>query len=203
MAAGRRLLVYDRTCTRPPFLTQSWVAGALIARVRGRLDAAYGARDWASALDWLASTDADAPIAEIQFWGHGKWGRIYIDDDILDAGALSSGHPLHPKLEAIRERMNPEARWWFRSCETFGADAGHDFAMRLVDWFGRPAAGHTYIIGPWQSGLHRLEPGQRPDWSTDEGLVEGSPAAPRRAAWSRAWHPRTINCLRMDIPAGW
>ena len=37
--------------------------------------------------------------------------------------------------------------------------AGHDFARAWTDFFGSRAAGHTFIIGYWQSGLHTLAPG--------------------------------------------
>lgn len=197
---GLRLVVYDQTCTARPWLTQSWIAGSLIARARGELDAALGVTSWAEATAWLAEYGEGMPIAEIQYWGHGKWGELFVDEESLDVSALRPGHRLHDSLRRIRARMEPESRWWFRTCETFGAQRGQDFASAWTDFFGCPAAGHTFIIGPWQSGLHNLEPGQRPAWSASEGLAEGSADAPTRALWSRVWRPRTINCLRMRIP---
>jgi len=95
------------------------------------------------------------------------------------------------------------AQWWFRTCETFGADAGHDFARAWTSYFDCRAAGHTYVIGPWQSGLHTLEPGARPHWSADEALIEGSAAEPQRAAWSSRREPNTISCLHGSIPPGY
>src|SRR6185295_12580281 len=111
---------------------------------------------------------ADRPISEVQFWAHGKWGRLYLERQVLDRGALAPGHHLHAGLSALRERLAPGALVWFRSCETFGATAGHDFACGLTDFLGCAAAGHTFIIGYWQSGLHRLEPGMKPAWSATE-----------------------------------
>jgi hypothetical protein len=92
---------------------------------------------------------------------------------------------------------------WFRCCEVFGAHRGIDFAQRLADFLGVRVAGHTYVIGWHQSGLHGLSPGVRADWSPSEGLVEGTPDAPVKARWSVPWAPHTISCLSNTVPAGW
>ena len=39
-------------------------------------------------------------------------------------------------LCALRERLAPNALVWFRTCETFGASAGHDFARAWTDFSG-------------------------------------------------------------------
>jgi Domain of unknown function (DUF4347) len=196
--SGAKLLVFDRTCPR---LSIAWRAGARLYRARGRIDAARGVGTWDGALEWLAAWDA--PIAEIQYWGHGHWGCALVDRDVLDARALESGHAYHHALEAIRERLAPDALIWFRTCETFGANAGHDFAMRLADWSGARVAGHTHVIGLHQSGLHGLRPGSRPSWSTSEGLARGTAEAPERAKQSWPWSTHTITCFDGAVPAAW
>lgn len=206
-SAPLRLMIYDRTCRGRrglPGLSHAWISGALLYRGLGRFDATRGVTTWAEALDWLASF-GDRPIASIQYWGHGKWGSARVADEVLDAGALRPGHPYYARLQAIAARLLPDAAslWWFRTCETLGADAGHDFARRFSDLMGSRVAGHTYIIGPWQSGLHSLAPGERPTWSTQEGLLEGTPAEPTRARWSRRGEPNTIHCLNGALPTGY
>lgn len=201
-----RLMIYDETCTRdwgPLGLTHSWRVGAHLYAGLGRLDAWAGASSWAGALDWLARIQPDRAIGEVQFWGHGRWGLVKIAGEALDASALGPSHRLNPALQRIRERMSPDGQWWFRTCETFGASRGHDFARRFTDFMGCAAAGHTYIIGPWQSGLHRLQPGQQPHWSAWEGLKGGTPDAPQRAFWSGPTAPNTVHCLRGRVPDGW
>jgi hypothetical protein len=203
-----RLMIFDRTCTGKrmrPGLSHAWGSGgALYGTLLRRLDMWQGARSWAEALGWLARAGGDRPIAEVQFWGHGKWGKAFIDREPLGAEALVAGHPLRRDLEAIRERLSgPEALWWFRTCETFGALPGHDWARRLTDFLGCRAAGHTYIIGVWQSGLHSLAPGTAPTWSPQEGLKAGTSAAPQEAEWSRRRAPNTIHCLSGQVPAGY
>lgn len=203
-----RLMIFDKTCTGPklrPGLSHAWwTGGVLYGRLLRRLHAWHGAASWAEALAWVATVQPHRPIAELQFWGHGKWGRAYIGRDLLDAGALRSDHPHHAALAAIRERLvGPEALWWFRTCETFGAAPGQAFAQGLTDFLGCRAAGHTYIIGGWQSGLHSLRPGEVPTWSPLEGVKSGPPEDPREALWSGRRAPNTIHCLSGQVPAGY
>jgi hypothetical protein len=202
-----RLMVFDATCRGRgalPGLSHAWSAGSGLYRAGGNLDHAFGATSWAAALDWIANVGAGEAIAQIQFWGHGKWGSVRMGDEALTIDSLAAGAPHERRLRSIRERLSgPGALWWFRSCETFGAEPGHTFARRWTDYFGCRAAGHSYIIGFWQSGLHSLGPGQTPGWPRDEGLALGTPAAPERALWSRPWLDHTISCLRSTIPTGW
>ena len=203
MSEPLRIMIYDDTCrgdSGPIGLTHSWIAGALLYGAMGRFDASRGFSCWADALAWIAEFEPDREVGEIQFWGHGKWGRAMIDRDRLDVSALEPGSPLHAPLSRIRERMTPDSLWWFRTCETFGAKLGHDFARAWTDFFGCSAAGHTYIIGPWQSGLHRLKPGATIDWELSEGLQAGTPDAPQKSLWSKFRAPNTISCLRGDVP---
>lgn len=196
----KRLLVFDRTCTSGiRGLSPAWSAGAKLYRGLRRIDEARGVASWDEALDWLAGQQE--PISQIQYWGHGKWGLAFVDNDVFDVTALQSYR--QAKLAAIRERLAPDALLWFRTCETFGARAGIDFAERLADFLGCRVAGHTYIIGFHQSGLHGLAPGARADWSPEEGLELGSADAPVRAKWSKPWAPRTITCLGSRIPDDW
>ena len=197
-----RLLVYDRTCKGGSGgnLTHAWALGSKLYKGLRRIDDVKGVASWDEALDWLASYKE--PIDEIQYWGHGKWGYALVDDDRLDASALENG-PRRAKLEAVAERLTPNALVWFRCCEVFGAKRGIDFAERLADFLGVRVAGHTYVIGWHQSGLHGLSPGVRADWSPEEGLVEGTPDAPVKGKWSTPWAPHTISCLSNTVPADW
>lgn len=203
MTKPLRLLLYDDTCRTSRFglgLTHSWIAGACLYGALRRFDHTQGVHSWPQALTWLAEVAHDQPIGEIQFWGHGKWGTLYIAGSALTADVLEPHHPLHPQLCAIRDRLTPQSLWWFRTCETFGGELGQQFARRWTDFFGCPAAGHTYIIGPLQSGLHALRPGEDPAWTSIEGIAEGDAAAPSKALWSVPGAPATISCLRPNLP---
>jgi hypothetical protein len=201
-----RLMLFDRTCTgrrMRPGLSHAWWAGGHLYRGMRRFHAWHGVDDWESGLKWLAAVRPERPIAEIQYWGHGKWGELFVAHEGLSADVLSPGHRLHPHMEAIRERLVPDHLWWFRTCEAFGAVRGQEFARRFTDFFGGRAAGHTYIIGLWQSGLHTLRAGDVPTWSVDEGLSRGTPEQPVEALWSRRREPNTIHFLNGSIPPGY
>jgi hypothetical protein len=196
-----RLMVYDRTAGS---LARAWWGGAKLYRGLGRLDAARGCTSWAEALEWLGSYGVPARIAEVQVWCHGLWGLALMDRERLDRAALSRDHRFHADLGALRERLaGPESLVWFRTCETFGAERGQQFAMALADFLRARVAGHTHVIGFWQSGLHSLAPGQQPSWSPAEGLLEGTPENPRRALASSPNAPHTISALHGRIPADW
>ncbi len=170
----------------------------------GRVDAARGVASWGEALEWLATYEPTRTIGEIQYWGHGRWGRILVGDEVLDAGSLSASHRHRSKLDAVRDRTCGEKTLvWLRTCEAFGAIAGHDFARRLADYFGARVAGHTFVIGGFQSGLHGLRPGMVPSWALDEGLADGTPEAPRRAHVSGPDRPNTITCFDGHVPDEW
>jgi len=199
-------MIYDQTCRgqdgRLP-LSYAWQAGRGLYGGLGRLDAGQGVSSWAEALMWLGVVAPDRQIAEIQFWGHGNWGCALVDRQPLDARALRAGHPLHAGLARVRERLAPEALWWFRTCETLGAAPGQGFARRWTDFFGGRVAGHTHIIGVWQSGLHSLTAGEVPRWSAAEGLATGTPQKPEKALGAAPWRPNTISFLHGTVPAGW
>ncbi len=205
MAEGLRLIVYDATQRRrkPAALGLSWQYGSYLYRALERSDAAYGARSFADAFAWLARHDRSRPIRELQFWGHGKWGRVFIDAESIDRRVLDEGQPHHAGFRAFRERLSPDALVWFRTCETLGATAGRDFAAALGDATGARVAGHTFVIGFFQSGLHSLRPGYAPHWSATEGLASGTADAPRAALASGPHEPSTITCLHGAIPDGY
>ncbi len=204
MTDGLRLIVYDATQRQrsPKMLGLSWQYGTHLYRALGRVDGAHGASSFADALSWLAQHEPTRPVREVQFWGHGKWGCIFIGREMLDRSVLAPGHEHHRAFQAVRERLTPEALLWFRTCETLGARAGHDFAAALADATGARVAGHTFVINFFQSGLHSLRPGQKPHWSADEGLASGSGEAPERAFTSSLDAPNTITCLSGVIPEG-
>jgi hypothetical protein len=204
MSDALRLVVFDVTqrSRRPRALGLSWQYGTHLYRALGRVDGAFGARSFEQALSWLGSYERARPIAELQFWGHGKWGRIFIDRDTLDSRVLRPQSPQHAAFQRFRERLSADALLWFRSCETLGAQPGRDFASALGDFTGARVAGHTFSIGFFQSGLHCLRPGTRPAWSSSEGLSRGSAEAPEQALSSSPQAPNTITCLTGQIPVG-
>jgi len=204
-------MIYDQTCrgrTLLPGLSHAWTLGSWVYRGLRRFDAYQGVSSWAAAFDWLLARSEHHPIAEVQFWGHGKWGCARVGAEPFDRGALVPGHPLYTRITALKPRLQSREPgraplWWFRTCETLGATPGQDFAAHLGDALGSRIAGHTHIIGSWQSGLHSLAPGTCPHWSPDEGLKQGTAEKPLQAHWSGPTRPHTIHCLQGAIPQGY
>lgn len=184
-----RVMIYDATWvgSKPDqwFLTTSWVLGGVLYRLLGRIDAVYGATSWPDALAWLGSVEAGRPISQVQYWGHGTRGRVLIARDPLDRRVLEDDdHVLASALRTARDRLTPDALVWFRTCLAFGGARGHAFASACARFFHCRVAGHTYVIGPLQSGLHTLAPGEVPSWPVDEGTAKGDEP---RSAWQRLY----------------
>ena len=73
--------------------------------------------------------------------------------------------------------------------------------IELADRVGCRVAGHTHVIGFFQSGTHVLRPGETPSWSPTEGVrFDGSEAV--GALGSSPFAPSTITCLHCDPPRG-
>lgn len=208
MRQGLKLVLYDDTCRTDigwgTGLTHTWIAGKMLYRARGVIDDAFGVTSWAQALEWLVARSGEQDIREVQYWGHGKWGRAFVGEESLDVSAFEPDHPLHDALMEVRDRMaDQRALWWFRTCETIGGHAGQAFATAWTHHMRSRVAGHTTIIGPWQSGLHMLAPGTHPQWSPQEGIIEGTAEAPLKARWSTRTQPRTVSALRASVPSKW
>lgn len=190
-----RAVIYDRAAAG---LSLAWWVGSGLYRALGRVGATHGAASWPEALDFLVQSRE--PIEEVQLWAHGKWGDARIGETVLSERSLLRGSDLFQPLGQLRSLLAPNALFWFRTCETFGADRGLSFARAFSDFMGCRAAGHTYVIAVWQSGLHALAPGASPSWDPAEGLREGTPRAPLRALHSTPTAPNTITCFEGSIP---
>src|SRR5262245_33741563 len=105
--SGLRLMIYDSKQLRigQHWLSRIWRVGAGLYEMLGRLDGYYGADSWRSALTWLTQVNPSEPIQEIQFWGHGQWGRALIDRDVLSDGNFTGEDPLYDLLVAVRARI--------------------------------------------------------------------------------------------------
>jgi hypothetical protein len=211
LAKGQRLLIYDGTTRKGEGpLRAAWATGAKLYRAMGRVDRILGAQSWDQALAWLLQEgqtlrEQGATIDEVQFWGHGKWGTVYIASDTLSVDNLRAGHVHHAQFVKLKQYLAPEGRAlvWFRTCETFGAVAGQGFAKELTTLLGARAAGHTHVIGVLQSGLYGLYPGHTPHWDPREGIAKGTPDDPREALDSSSRAPHTLHFMNGQIPKAW
>ncbi len=201
---GLRLIVYDATghgsARIQPALTASWIAGVELYRRYPRTlraDAAFGAHSWTEALAWLCSVEPKQRIDEIQYWGHGLPGRVMIARDVFDTTCFADDSAHAADVDALAFRLHQESLVWWRTCGAFAGKAGHAFAVAGAARFGCRVAGHTFVIGPLQSGLHSLTPGVTPSWSPSEGLSPTGALLP-----STTTAPNTITALHGRVPAG-
>lgn len=193
---GLRVVVYDKSeARRNPFLAASWYWAAKYYLARGAFDASVGVESLPEMLRWLVGLDEK--LDEIQLWCHGNYGYYILNRKWHDASELRN----IPLFDELRHRMWNGSLWWFRTCSTFGGVLGQKFATEWARYFQCRVAGHTYIIGPWQSGLHSLLPGEEPSWSPDEGWY-GSPSQVKGKT-SFPWEPNTIFCAQTKIPERW
>ncbi len=194
----------DGTAEGTGGLSRWWRLGAGLHRALYRAGATAPASSWEEALRFAiaASERADAPIAELQAWGHGGFGFMRMGESRLDREALGRASKLAPLLDALRARLAKDALVWLRCCSALGAEAGRTFAPELAARLGARVAGHTSIIGEWLSGTHSVAPAESPRWSPEEG-TERTREGAVVARVSSAGAPNTIFMLRRGLPRGW
>lgn len=178
---AKRVMIYDATDTKPGVeLADAWAAGGWLYRQLRRLDVCRGFTSWKQALDWVESLQV---VDEVQYWGHGSPGAVWLAGQRLAVADLA--------------RVKVRNLFWLRTCASFAGEPGHRLAKEMSTILGCCVAGHTHNIGPLQSGLHSLAPGAEPGWTQTEGIVDGKPA------WSRPWSPNTITCLHGSFNDRW
>jgi hypothetical protein len=182
-----RVMVYDASSQTPQIeLADSWQLGGSVYRRLGRLDATRGCKTWAEAIGWLKDFKF---VDEVQFWGHGSPGRLWLGGQSLQPQDLKS--------------LDVRRLFWARTCGSFAGYPGQRLAWELAQTLGCKVAGHTHNIGLLHSGLRTLLPGRMANWSSYEGVKTGTPEAPQQVEWSSPLAPRTITFLHNDIPTGW
>lgn len=206
---GQRLMIYDNTTIKDGWdgfgsdaLAYSWLAGGKLYRIMRSLDKVKGVSSWEEALDWIIEQGKIEPISQIQFWGHGSWGRVWIGKQALGVKTIRNPGILRDKLSDVKKYLADDALIWFRTCSTFGNTSGKTFAKEFTEWMSCKVAAHTHIVGWWQGGLHSLKPGQEPYWPDDEGVKTLSNGK-QDSIWSTRKTPNTIICLNGHLPEGW
>lgn len=196
------IMFYDSSDWAGEQLRFSWITGGKFYKMFRGVEHHAGFSSWEDALKWLSSLEEGKKINSIQFWGHGTPGRVWINGDFLSIRSVIPQHSHNSLLHALKARLTKDSVIWFRSCNVFAGSEGHLFATIMSSFFNCKVAGHTYIVGPWQSGLHTITPEQRPSWSKEEGLKNKKDGTVEKL-WSTPWAPNTIFCLTGKIPESW
>lgn len=182
-----RVVVFD--AAESSALGLAWAYGAPLFTRLGRFDHCIRGFTWLQVFRDISKLKG---VTEVQFWGHGAPGHVFLDGEQLGAHVPSEALLMQP---AFAEN----ALWWWRTCATFAGELGHGFATAWTERIGCRIAGHTHNIGfPWHSGTHILRPRQMPQWSVAEGLDDDG-----KPLWSRRRAPNTIWFSAMDLPSSW
>lgn len=195
-----KIVIYDRTAlfdkvqNSNDLLTYTWMYGTRLFKTFNSLDMAKGVASWDEALDFLLEQSKTVEISGVQFWGHGARGLAAIGTEALNKKAATKRKA---KLAELGSKMSPDAYWWWRTCGTYGGEKGQEFAKHFTDLLGRKTAGHTHIIGFWQSGGYTIRPGEEPHWSDVEGFGEDG------MVWSNWDKPNTIVAMQIKLPKSW
>lgn len=196
-----RIVIYDANIKDAVSVT--WTVGGKIYPVLRRCDVAVPVKSWAEVCPALMSLAEKHPITQVQFWGHGWFGKAAIGDDVLNTSTLRNT-AFGAELRALGEKLAPGAIWWFRTCATYGAPAGKHFAEQFTNCLNRTTAGSTYSIGLIHSGIRTLLPYQKPYWSDREGVDflpgENSERSGGKALLPTFSAPNTLMFWRNKIP---
>jgi hypothetical protein len=191
------IMFYDSSDWAGEQLRFSWITGGKFYQLFRGIEQHSGFDSWIEALKWLCSVEPNKKINSIQFWGHGSPGRVWINGEALSARSVLASSEHRKFLLDLSDRLDEDAVVWFRSCNVFTGHEGKLFAVTMSKILNCKIAAHTYIVGPWQSGLHTIKPDEKPSWSVEEGM-EGE-----KRLWSMPWSPNTVFCLTNKIPKEW
>lgn len=196
------VMVYDASDWAGEQLRFSWVTGGLFYRLFRSVEEVRGCLNWTEALRWMSEIQKGKKIKTIQFWGHGTPGHVWINGHPLSMKSFLATSAHKHYLLKLKERLGPDSVIWFRACNVAATSEGQVFMQTLSNVLGCRVAAHTFIVHPWQSGLHTIGPGEEPEWPTDEG-VRVREDGTLEMLWSKPWSPNTIFCLTGKIPEGW
>ena len=196
------IMIYDSSDWAGKELRFSWITGGKFYKLFHSVEHNAGFDNWIDAIDWILSVEPDRKINSIQYWGHGSQGKVWMNGSNINVRSFVDSSELNKKLILLKKRLTPESVIWFRCCNVFAGNEGKYFSIISSQFFECKIAAHTFIVGPWQSGLHTISPGSRPTWPINEGL-EIQDDGTIKKLWSTPWAPNTVFCLSNKIPEDW
>lgn len=122
--------------------------------------------------DELTASDFNIPEID-RFGGPFPWEDFVSNTPHYQAYALwfSGLSERHKRLVSLQQTIcGKHAEVYYRSCEAFQGEAGHEFAKASAHFWRSRVVGHTKIIGLTQPGRRALKPGEEPHWSETEGV---------------------------------
>lgn len=196
------VMFYDASQWAGTIQNFSFINGGKFYKMFRSVENHAGFESWQDAFTWLNEVEPEKKFDTIQFWGHGFPGGIAMNGEALKRSSLKPQSKYYALLKTLKSRLKPDSVIWLRTCTSFAGSIGKKFAQDLANFFGCTVAGHTFKIGPWQSGLHTLKPNETPYWNDTEGFTPNKEGL-LETAWSLPWSPNTIFCLTGKIPKNW
>ncbi len=174
MTPPLRVLAYDTTERRWPYLSTWWGLGSLISGS----DIVIAADRWSVVYDRLRALRLSGQrISQLSVWGHGTAGKPLIHGSPVNLQSLSA---------ALPQPVEGSAIWW-RSCEVHRTEVGRRFAAEVCLLTGYASVGHCVVVSApnplWQGAICGLRPGETPWWASDGAGLPG------------------CSTLRMTVPA--
>ena len=188
--SSKRVMVYDATQKgwKDKQLSAFWWAGSFL----GNFDVVIAATSWDDAVEKL--TAIEGTISQLQIWGHGSSGKMWIDNVSLSLDK-DDKELMDSFVAALSEKLTWSSVVWFRACDVFRAAAGKLFANTVSTRLRCGVVGHTCVISsPFpthQSGGHGIRAPQKAEWSTAEG------------GGSFPWKTNTCLVTDMNPPESW
>jgi hypothetical protein len=151
-----------------------------------------GVSSWDDAYEKvLGAVRPGTRLMELQWWGDGSPG----------APRINGKTPPDDFWQPLSTLVTPDSLVWFRMCSVLFGRKGQSFAERTADELACRVAGHTRVIGVWQSGLCSVRPGViQPFFPLDGYRWKEEDWQKNTSGWRE---PRTIFCARMSVPGGW
>lgn len=177
----KKLLIYDSS--DKTFVGLTWKIGALLARFY--FDKIISAESWSDFE--LKIKSLDSKYDEVQFWGHGSPGFIYINN----YSSKKAG------WETLRDILNNHAVVWLRVCSFAAGELGKRYMENTSDLLAAKLISNSYSIGQWgcQSGLRAISPGETALWPDLEGFNPNGSYTN-----SAPWKTNTVSALRLSPP---
>lgn len=181
---SKRLMIYD--ASEKSFVGFSWKVGAAV--FKSYFDTILAVQDWTDCHKQLAAL-VDK-YDEVQFWGHGSPGFIYVNSQPAPAEFWF----------ALAKKISKNATVWLRVCSFAASSIGKTMMNQISKNLGAKIIAHTYSIGQWgcQSGTRAVTPTTLAGWSATEGVDKSK--TPAELLPSSPWAPNTVFSLTMRPP---
>lgn len=181
---SKRLMIYD--AKESSFVGFTWKAGATV--FKPYFDKILAVTSWEDCENQVKALTEK--YDEVQFWGHGSPGFIYVDRQPSPANFWF----------VLAAKLNEGATVWLRVCSFAASSLGKTMMNQISKTLKARLVAHTYSIGQWgcQSGTRAVTPTTPARWPSTEGVEKTAEST--KLLSSSPWAPNTVFALTMKPP---